>query len=196
MVGVVARGVARGLVGQQEAFDVVDASAQQADFVDAVADGAAGAGADVVGAFGCDVEGDGDGDLGLVEVGDVQDEGQFVAGVDEAEAGCAAEGGDGRLGDAVHALGRGGDGLVDGVAGVEVAGDVVAPVPGDADSFGLRSGSSSLTRRPSRPRSSCRVRPAGPRRGSASGTSRVPRPGGCGDWPTRWPGLRPMRRSG
>lgn len=49
------------------------------------------AGTDVLLAFRGDVEGQGYTDLGLVEVGDVEDEGQFVAGVDEAECRAAGE---------------------------------------------------------------------------------------------------------
>src|SRR5690606_32862830 len=58
--------------------------------------------------------------------------------VDEAETGRAAQSVDRCLGDAVHALGRGGDGLVHRVAGVEGAGGVDAPGPWDADPCGLR----------------------------------------------------------
>lgn len=73
----------------------------------------------------------------MYRFGDVQYEGQFVAGVDETEAGSAAQGVHGGLGDAVHALGGCGDRLVDGVTRVECAGGVDAPVPGDADACGL-----------------------------------------------------------
>src|SRR5256885_4860604 len=59
--------------------------------------------------------------------------------MDESEAGCAAERGNGGLGDAVHALGGSGDGLVGGVCGGEVAGQVLAAIPGETDPGGLGS---------------------------------------------------------
>lgn len=102
-----------------------------------VADGAAGFGADV-GDVACgDVEGDGDGDVGFVEVGDVVDEGPDVSGVDEAEAGCAAECDDDGVDDAVEAGVGGGEGFVDRCAGVEVVGVVVAALPVDAGACGV-----------------------------------------------------------
>jgi hypothetical protein len=79
------------------------------------ADGAAGFGADVGDVAGGDVEGDRDGDVGLVEVGDVVDEGPHVSGVDEAEAGGSAERDDDGVDYAVEAGVGGGEALLTGV---------------------------------------------------------------------------------
>jgi hypothetical protein len=70
-----------------------------------------------------------DGDLDFVEVGDVVHEGADVSGVDEAEAGCAAECDDYGVDDAVGAGVRGGEGLVDRGAVVEVGGGRIRGVP-------------------------------------------------------------------
>lgn len=107
--------------------------------MDAVAQSAASALADVLLVLGCDVEREGNTDFGFVEVGNVQDEGQFVTGVDEAESGAASEGGDNSVSDAVHALRRSGDRLVDGITAAEVAGCVLSSPPTDSGTRGLGS---------------------------------------------------------
>jgi hypothetical protein len=68
-----------------------------------VAYGSAGFRADVGDVARCDVEGDGDADVGFVEVGDVINEGSDVACVDETEAGGAAEGDNHRVDDPIQA---------------------------------------------------------------------------------------------
>ncbi|KOU62679.1 hypothetical protein ADK96_25880 [Streptomyces sp. IGB124] len=88
-------------------------------------------------AFCCDVEGDGDADLRLVQVGHVHNERQFVAGVYETESGGAAHRGDDGVCDPVHALGGCRYGLVGGVAGGEAARGVVPAAPGHSRALGL-----------------------------------------------------------
>lgn len=117
---------------KEKGANVVDHAIEDVVFDQCIADGAAGGGGEVFGGLGGNPEGNGDGDFGLVEVGDVVDEGAFVADVDEAEAGGEAECDDDGVGEAVEAGVGGGEGLVDGVAGGEVVGVVFPSGPGDA----------------------------------------------------------------
>jgi hypothetical protein len=79
---------------------------------------------------GGEVEGERDGVLGFVEVGDVEYEGGRSAGVDEAEAWAGADTHDRRMAHGVQAAVAGGEQPVDVVAGFEwLAGFVDPPVP-------------------------------------------------------------------
>lgn len=117
---------------KEKGADVVDHAIEDVAFDEGVADGAAGGGGEVFGGLSGNPEGDGDGDLGFVEVGDVVDERAFVADVDETEPRREAEGDDDGVCEAVQAGMGGGEGLVDGVAGGKVVGVVFSAGPGNA----------------------------------------------------------------
>ena len=69
--------------------------------------------------FGRELEGEGDRVLGLVEIGDVEDEGDGASGVDESQAGAGADTDDGGVTDAVEAAVAGRQQPVDVVSGGE-----------------------------------------------------------------------------
>lgn len=77
-------------------------------------------------------EGEGEGGVGFVEVGDVVEEGVLGAGVDVAEGWGESKGEQGGVDDAVKAGVGGGQGEVDGVLGVPLVGAVVAAEASDA----------------------------------------------------------------
>jgi hypothetical protein len=87
--------------GGEQCLDVVDDAGQQAQEAEFFAEAAAGFLFGVGGLV--EGEGDGEGGVGFVEVGDVVDEGVLGACVDEAERGGAAEGEQGGVDDAVEA---------------------------------------------------------------------------------------------
>lgn len=117
---------------KEKGANVVDHAIEDVVFDQCIADGAAGGGGEVFGGLGGNPEGNGDGDFSLVKVGDVVDEGAFVADVNKAEAWRQAECDDDGVCEAVQAGVRGGEGLVDGVAGGKVVGVVLAARPGNA----------------------------------------------------------------
>ncbi len=75
--------------------------------------------------IGSGCKGCGNGDVGLVEVGDVEDKCGDASGVDEPEAGVTAKGSDGCETDPVQSGICSREGLVDRVSTVEVVGVVV-----------------------------------------------------------------------
>ena len=117
---------------QEKGANVVDHAIEDVVFDQYIADGAAGGGGEVFGGLGGNPEGNGDGDFGLVEVGDVVNKGAFVTDVNEAEAWRKAECDDDGMGEAIETGVGGGERLIDGVAGGEVVGVVLAARPGNA----------------------------------------------------------------
>lgn len=120
--------------GDEELFDVGDHAGQEGSARNGVTEGGAGV------AFGGEafrrkVEGEGDGEFGFVEIGDVQDEGEGRAGVYEAEGGVSTDARDDSV--AEGGVGRGQQ-AIDVVAGSEgVARFVVAFDPGYAGALGV-----------------------------------------------------------
>lgn len=117
---------------KEKGANVVDHAIEDVVFDQCIADGAAGGGGEVFGGLGGNPEGNGDGDFGLVEVGDVVNKGAFVTDVNEAEAWRKAECDDDGMGEAIETGVGGGERLIDGVACGEVVGVVLAARPGNA----------------------------------------------------------------
>ena len=76
-----------------------------------------------------DAEGDGDHVLDLVQIGDVVDEGELLAGVDEAEGGGIAAREDSCMGEAVEAGVGGGEGAVDRIGRRSIPGACKSGLP-------------------------------------------------------------------
>ncbi len=119
----------------EDGVDVGQDALEQLVVFEDLAAGGADAAFDLVGAFGNGGKGGGDGEFGFVEVGDVVDEGELFAGVDEAEAGAVAAGDDGGVAEAVEEGVGGGEGAVDGVGVAPTVAVVVTAVPGYAIFF-------------------------------------------------------------
>src|SRR5690606_1875686 len=129
-------GVGCGGVGWgEQGLDVLDDAGQEAEESEVFADVAGCLLCGVVGVVGG--EGEGEGGVGFVEVGDVVDEGVLGAGVDVAEGGGESESEQGGVDDAVEARVGGGQGEVDGVLGVPVVGPVGAAGAADAVVLGV-----------------------------------------------------------
>lgn len=117
---------------KEKGADVVNHAIEDMVLDQRITDGAASGGGEVFGGLGGNPEGNGDGDFGLVEVGDVVNKGAFVTDVNEAEAWRKAECDDDGMGEAIETGVGGGERLIDGVAGGEVVGVVLAARPGNA----------------------------------------------------------------
>lgn len=117
---------------KEKGADVVDHSIEDVVFDQCITDGTAGGGGEVFGGLGGNPEGNGDGDFGLVKVGDVVNKGAFVADVNKAEAWRQAECDDDGMSEAIETGVGCGERLIDGVAGGEVVGVVLAARPGNA----------------------------------------------------------------
>jgi hypothetical protein len=75
----------------EQVSDVPNAGFQEGRAPHVVAHGTPGLGSDIGWIFGGDLEGDGDRNVCLVKVGDIEDERVGVTGVNEPEPGSAAE---------------------------------------------------------------------------------------------------------